>query len=96
MLSTEQINSYNEKGYLVVENAIPVDKLKELQQVTDDFVNIAANNVLNPTGDYTVAAWFKQEGNNTADTWQSVMTSRSSSGTNAKGYMMYLNPTVIS
>ena len=25
---------------------------------TDDFVNIAANNVLNPTGDYTVAAWF--------------------------------------
>ncbi len=63
---------------------------------TDDFVNIAANNVLNPTGDYTVAAWFKQEGNNTADTWQSVMTSRSSSGTNAKGYMMYLNPTVIS
>ena len=39
MLSTEQINSYNEKGYLVVENAIPVDKLKELQQVTDDFVN---------------------------------------------------------
>ena len=39
MLTTEQINSYNEKGYLVVENAIPVDKLKELQQVTDDFVN---------------------------------------------------------
>ncbi len=63
---------------------------------TDDFVGIAANSVLNPTGDYTVAAWFKQEGNNTADTWQSVMTSRSSSGTNAKGYMMYLNPTVIS
>ena len=63
---------------------------------TDDFVEIAANSVLNPTGDYTVAAWFKQEGNNTADTWQSVMTSRSSSGTNAKGYMMYLNPTVIS
>ena len=60
---------------------------------TDDFVGIAANSVLNPTGDYTVAAWFKQEGNNTADTWQSVMTSRSSSGTNAKGYMMYLNPT---
>ena len=27
---------------------------------TDDFVEIAANNVLNPTGDYTVAAWFKQ------------------------------------
>ena len=33
MLTTEQINSYNEKGYLVVENAIPVEKLKELQQV---------------------------------------------------------------
>ena len=48
---------------------------------TDDFVEIAANSVLNPTGDYTVAAWFKQEGANSAsDTWQSVMTSRSSSG----------------
>ena len=52
---------------------------------TDDFVNIAANNVLNPTGDYTVAAWFKQEGNNTADNWQSVMTSRSAVNPNAKG-----------
>ena len=61
---------------------------------TDDFVEIAANSVLNPTGDYTVAAWFKQEGNNTADTWQSVITSRSSSGAGiAKGYVMYLNPT---
>ena len=39
MLSEDQINSYNEKGYLVVENAIPADKLKELQQVTDDFVS---------------------------------------------------------
>ncbi len=58
---------------------------------TDDFVEIAANNVLNPTGDYTVAAWFKQEGNNTADTWQSVMTSRSAVNPNAKGYVMYLN-----
>ena len=29
---------------------------------TDDFVGIAANSVLNPTGDYTVAAWFKQDG----------------------------------
>jgi len=60
---------------------------------TDDFVAIAANSVLNPTGDYTVAAWWKQEGDNAASTWQSVMTSRSSSGGNAKGYMMYLNPT---
>ena len=57
---------------------------------TDDFVEIAANSVLNPTGDYTVAAWFKQEGNNTADTWQSVMTSRSAVNPDAKGYMMYL------
>ena len=39
MLSEDQINSYNEKGYLVVEGAIPADKLKELQQVTDDFVS---------------------------------------------------------
>ncbi len=61
---------------------------------TDDFVEIAANSVLNPTGDYTVAAWFKQEGNNTANTWQSVITSRMKvANGNAKGYVMYLNPT---
>ena len=61
---------------------------------TDDFVQIAANSVLNPTGDYTVAAWFKQEGNNTANTWQSVITSRMKvSNGNAKGYVMYLRPT---
>ena len=60
---------------------------------TDDFVKILANNVLNPTGDYTVAAWFKQEGNNTLDNWQSVMTSRSAVNPNAKGYVMYLNNT---
>ena len=60
---------------------------------TDDYVEIAANTVLNPTGDYTVAAWFKQEGNNTATTWHSVITSRSTSGAgNAKGYVMYLRP----
>ena len=61
---------------------------------TDDFVEIAANSVLNPTGDYTVAAWFKQEGNNTANTWQSVITSRMKvANGNAKGYVMYLRPT---
>ena len=62
---------------------------------TDDFVEIAANNVLNPTGDYTVAAWFKQEGDNTVGTWQSVITSRSSSGRGfAKGYvcLLYTSP----
>ena len=36
---------------------------------SDDFVEIAANSVLNPTGDYTVAAWWKQEGDNAASTW---------------------------
>ena len=59
---------------------------------TDDFVQIAANSVLNPTGDYTVAAWWKQEGNNAASTWQSIMTSRSSAEPGPKGYMMYLTP----
>ncbi len=59
---------------------------------TDDFVNIAANNVLNPTGDYTVAAWFKQEGETSgANNWQSVVTSRQkNSDGDAQGYVMYL------
>ena len=53
---------------------------------SDDYVEIAANNVLNPTGDYTVAAWFKQEGENSNEVaginndYQSIITSRSVSG----------------
>ena len=38
MITNEQINYYKDKGYLVVENAIPQDKLKELQKVTDEYV----------------------------------------------------------
>ena len=59
---------------------------------TDDFVEIAANNVLNPTGDYTVAAWFKQEGETSGtENWQSVVTSRQkNSNGDAQGYVMYL------
>ena len=38
MINLDQIKSYNDKGYLVVENAIPQDKLKELQRVTDEYV----------------------------------------------------------
>ena len=66
---------------------------------TDDFVEIAANNVLNPTGDYTVAAWFKQEGENSDEVdgnnndFQSIITSRSTTGTGVRGYMMYLRAT---
>ena len=63
---------------------------------SDDYVEIAANNVLNPTGDYTVAAWFKQEGENSNEVaginndYQSIITSRSVSGKTVHGYMMYL------
>ena len=38
MINLDQVKSYNDKGYLVVENAIPQDKLKELQRVTDEYV----------------------------------------------------------
>ena len=39
MITNEQLNSYNDKGYLVVQNVIPSEKLKEIQNVTDEFVN---------------------------------------------------------
>ena len=64
---------------------------------TDDFVEIAANNVLNPTGAYTVAAWFKQEGENSGEVagddndFQSIITSRTTTGGGVSGYMMYLS-----
>ena len=38
MITDQEIKSYNEKGYLVVEGAIPPEKLRELQKVTDEFV----------------------------------------------------------
>ncbi len=60
---------------------------------SDDFVSIPVDSALNPTGDYTVAAWFKQEGENSGNDFQSIITSRSvntpASG-DVKGYMMYL------
>ena len=62
---------------------------------TDDFVEIVNNAALNPTGAYTVAAWFKQEGETTTsplqDSWQSIITSRSCTG-GCRGYMMYIRP----
>ena len=38
MITEKQVKSYKEKGYLIVENAIPVATLKNLQNVTDDFL----------------------------------------------------------
>ena len=59
----------------------------------DDFVTIANDSALNPTGAYTIGAWFKHEGDNStpgkADDYQSIITSRSQT-TTERGYMMYL------
>ena len=38
MITEKQAKSYKEKGYLIVENAIPAVKLKNLQNVTDNFL----------------------------------------------------------
>ena len=50
MINNEQIDYYKQKGYLVVESAIPEEKLKELQNTTDDFVakskNLKENDVI--------------------------------------------------
>ena len=47
MITNEQVNYYKDKGYLVVENAIPLDKLKELQRVTDEYVANSKDVVVN-------------------------------------------------
>ena len=39
MITDKQLNLYNDKGYLVVQNVIPSEKLKQIQNVTDEFVN---------------------------------------------------------
>ena len=38
MIKDDQVSSFNEKGYLVVENLLPENILKDLQKITDDFV----------------------------------------------------------
>ena len=38
MIKDDQVNSFNEKGYLVVENLLPENILKDLQKITEDFV----------------------------------------------------------
>ena len=38
MIKDGQVKSFNEKGYLVIENLLPENILKNLQKVTDDFV----------------------------------------------------------
>ena len=43
MINSKQIDYYKQNGYLVVENAIPEEKLKELQTTTDDFVEKSKN-----------------------------------------------------
>ena len=47
MITNEQVNYYKDKGYLVVENAIPQEKLKELQRVTDEYVANSKDVVVN-------------------------------------------------
>ena len=43
MLNENQIKSYKEKGYLLVENAMPPETLKKLQDITDEFVESSRN-----------------------------------------------------
>ncbi len=78
----------------ITKNLIAADKSLSFDG-TDDFVEIVNNAALNPTGAYTVAAWFKQEGETSptpsSDSWQSIITSRSCTG-GCRGYMMYIRP----
>ena len=38
MIKEDQVKSFKKKGYLVIENLLPENILKDLQKVTDDFV----------------------------------------------------------
>ena len=87
-------NSYSQDSlpYIVFLNEVDIT-VNDTSLKVDDFIEIPNNSALNPTGDYTVAAWFKQEGVNAHsgnNSWQSIITSRSTDNPDAKGYMMYL------
>lgn len=38
MIKDDQVKSFNERGYLVIENLLPENILKDLQKITEDFV----------------------------------------------------------
>ena len=38
MIKDDHVKSFNEKGYLVIENLLPENILKDLQKITEDFV----------------------------------------------------------
>ena len=38
MIKEDQVKSFNERGYLIIENLLPENILENLQIVTDDFV----------------------------------------------------------
>ena len=38
MIKEDQVKSFKEKGYLVIENLLPENVLKDLQKITEDFV----------------------------------------------------------
>tara|TARA_B100000941_G_scaffold182851_1_gene131318 strand:+ start:152 stop:1021 length:870 start_codon:yes stop_codon:yes gene_type:complete len=42
-ISQDQINFYNEKGYLIVENVLSQNEIKELGSITDNFVEKSKN-----------------------------------------------------
>ena len=42
-ISQDQINFYNEKGYLIVEDVLSQDEIKELGSITDNFVEKSKN-----------------------------------------------------
>ena len=42
-ISQDQINFYNEKGYLIVEDVLSQDEIKELGKITDNFVEKSKN-----------------------------------------------------
>ncbi len=52
----------------------------------NDYVEVPYASAINPTS-YTVSAWAKVEGG--SGTWRSVITSRSITGSNDKGYIIY-------
>ena len=41
MLTQAQINAYNEKGYIAVENVLCKDELESLQSITDEYVELS-------------------------------------------------------
>ena len=58
VLTQQQVNFYNQKGYILVDNVLSKEEISELSDVTDTFVE-KSRSVTENNEDFVLSATFK-------------------------------------